>query len=83
MTLLTNFIAMSLFSTVRACHQRKSPFVMFVQLQSRLLLLYQLMFTSMQNRSNLVKMYSQRREDISDGLKVHSQDYCFPTKEIL
>ena len=56
LTVLTNFIAISLFSMVWTYHQCKSPFVIFVQLQSQILLRHQLMFVSMQNYNNVVKM---------------------------
>ena len=83
MTLLNNFIATSLFSTVWACHQRKSSFSKFVQLQCWSLLRYQLILGSMWNYSNLVKTHHQRREHTYDGLQFHSQDCLFPTKRIL
>ena len=50
-----------------------------MQLQSRVLLGYQLMFALTQSYSNLVKTYP-RGEHASDGLKVQNQDCCFPTK---
>lgn len=61
----------------------KKFFIKFAELQSGILVRYQLIFSSMQRFSNLFKTYPQRREHASDGLKVHSQGCYFPTKGIL
>lgn len=57
------------FTFYRCEHVIKiSSFVKFAQLQSVILLLYQLVFASVQSYSNLVKTYPQKCEHTSNGL---------------